>query len=103
MTRNGFSRTSGVRSTTVNGDAGQLPVGACAAPTNTMFQTPPAHEAQSVLRERNCCCVPDDTRPSTSESAMKPPLEYPPSENVSGPLTCIRLKLVPCDTAQISV
>src|SRR5580704_8043682 len=66
--RKGFSRTNGVRATFVYGGDGHSPGGGEITPTNTMFQFDPVQLPHSLLREIHCCCVPESTLPSTSES-----------------------------------
>jgi hypothetical protein len=76
-TRNGFSRTTGVRATLVKGGEGQPPAGGFFTPTNTIFQFEPFQLPHSVLRDIHCCCVPESTPPSTTVSAIHPPLAHP--------------------------
>src|SRR5580698_5562028 len=66
-----------------------------------MFHAPPVQLPNAVFLESHCCCVPEFARPSIFESAMNPPLDQPPSENVKSPLTWTRRNAVPCETAQI--
>src|SRR5215472_289063 len=68
-----------------------------------MFHAPPVQFPQSSFRESHCCWVPELTPSSILQSAMKPPLDHPPSEKVRFPFTCTRRNAVPCDTAQILV
>src|SRR6476659_1968904 len=102
MKRNGFSRMIGVLPTTVFGAPGHAAVGGLPSPTKTMFQTPPVQLPQSVFLVKNCCCDPELTCPSMSESTTNPPLEKPPSARASAPFTCTRRNEVPCETAQMS-
>src|SRR5579863_2707363 len=75
--RNGFSFTTGVRSTLVYGGLGHSPAGGFLTPTKTMFQFEPVQLPHSLLREMNCCCVPESTFPSIWLSAIQPPLAQP--------------------------
>lgn len=101
--RKGFSRTTGVRSTVVYGGLGKLVPGTPWLPTKTMFQLEPVQEPSWELRVSHCCWVPDLTWPSILVSAMKPPLDQPPSLSSRLPRTCIRRYEEACDTAQRSV
>src|SRR5438034_4359321 len=98
MNKYGFSRTTGVLSITVYGCCGQAPAGGLVVPTKTMFQFPPRQLPNSVFRENHCCCEPESTCPSILQSAMKPPLDQPPSERRTSPFTCVRRIAVPCET-----
>src|SRR5450755_2743114 len=102
MYKYGFSRTTGVSATTEYEFCGQLLVGAAWSPTNTSLYEPPFQVPRSVLRVKNCCCVPESMVPSIFVSAMKPPLAQPLSHRLIEPLTCTRRNEVPCDTPQIS-
>src|SRR5438128_2226952 len=64
-----------------------------------MFHDPPCQLERAEFLVRNCCCVPEERVASKTESAMKPPLDHPPSDSVIDPFTCMRRKLVACDTA----
>ena len=99
--RYGFSRTTGVRSITVYGFSGQSPFGGLIVPTKTMFQFPPRHSPNSVLRLNHCCCEPEVIMPSIFESARNPPLDQPPSQRLMSPLMCTRRIDTPCETAQV--
>src|ERR1700722_4119335 len=90
----------GVSGTTVYGLRGQVPLGGLVVPAKPMFQPPPSHPPHSVFLESHCCCDPELTWPSILQSAMKPPLDHPPSESLKSPFTCIRRSAVPCETAQ---
>src|SRR5438445_9336987 len=68
-----------------------------------MFHAPPFQLVRFVFRVRNCCCVPDLVSTSIFESAIYPPLDHPPSESASVPLTWMRRRCVACDTAQTFV
>src|ERR1051326_8745029 len=92
---------TGVCSITVYGGAGQRPSGGLPTPTNTIFQLAPFHLPHSAFRESHCCCDPELTWPSILQSAMKPPLDQPPSQRFKSPLTCTRRSAVACETAQI--
>src|SRR6516225_620329 len=91
-----------VLETTVYGEPGKLEsVGGLLlvklTPSNTMFQLPPDQPILE-LRVSHCCWLPEETVPSTLESAMKPPLVYPPLCERSTPfVTCTRRKAHPCD------
>src|SRR5580658_4663373 len=102
--RNGFSRTTGVSATLVYGGAGHSPAGGCGTPTKTMFQFEPVQLPHSLLREIHCCCEPEPTFPSTSESDIHPPLAHPLCWcSTRSPRMCIRRNGTACETAHCIV
>ena len=66
-----------------------------------MFQFAPFQLPHSAFLENHCCCEPEFTWPSILQSAIKPPLDQPPSQRLRSPLTCTRRNAVACDTAQM--
>src|SRR5689334_17440592 len=68
-----------------------------------MFQFEPVQLPHWVLRDNHCCWEPERTWPSITESAMKPPLDQPPSSSCRLPRTCILRYGAACDTAQRSL
>src|SRR5579862_8010558 len=98
--RKGFSRTTGVSAILVYGGLGHSPSGACTMPTNTMFQLEPVQVRHSLLREIHCCCEPESTLPSISESDIHPPLAQPRCWwRTRSPIMCMRRKGTACETA----
>jgi hypothetical protein len=89
--------------TRVYGGLGKLPAGAFVSPTNTMFQLDPVQLPISELRVSHCCCEPERTCPSILESAIRPPLDQPPSSRARLPRRCMRRYGAACDTAHRSV
>src|SRR5512141_1161951 len=86
---------------TVYGGLGHRPDGGFATPTKTMFQLAPVQVPHSLLRDNHCCCEPEFTRPSILQSAIKPPLDQPPSHRFRSPRTWTRRRAVACETAQM--
>src|SRR5580692_982074 len=84
----------------VYGRLGQAPCGGLVTPRKTIFQTPPFQRSQSEFLESHCCCEPEFTWPSISQSAMNPPLDHPWSQRFKFPFICVRRRAVPCETAQ---
>src|SRR3954451_14592806 len=76
--------------------------GAPWSPTKTMFQLEPDQLPICESRVRNCCWEPDWIWPSTFVSAMKPPLDQPPSSSARLPRTCMRRYGAAWETAQRS-
>src|SRR6266567_4744241 len=69
-----------------------------------MFQLEPVQLAHSALRESHCCCDPESTVPSMSESEIQPPLAQPRSWcSIRLPRTCMRRKATACETAHCVV
>src|ERR1017187_5087076 len=66
-----------------------------------MFHPPPVHWPNDAFLENHCCCDPESVRPSILESAIKPPLDHPPSDKFKSPFMWMRRNAVPCETAQI--
>src|SRR5579859_6958253 len=73
-------------------------------PTKTMFQFEPVQLFHSLFLEIHCCCEPESTFPSTSESDIHPPLAHPRFWcRTKSPFTCIRRNGIACDTAHCIV
>ena len=73
-------------------------------PTKTMFQLEPVQLPHSLLREIHCCCEPESTLPSMSESDIQPPLAQPPFWwSTRLPRMCMRRKGTACETAHCMV
>src|SRR5476649_821629 len=68
-----------------------------------MFQPLPVQLPNCELRVNHCCCPPELTWLSIFESAMKPPLDQPPSSRTRLPRTCMRRNGEACETAHFSV
>src|ERR1700677_3983513 len=98
--RKGSSRTTGVSAALVYGGSGHSPAGGFTTPTKTIFQFDPVHDFHSLFREIHCCCEPESTFPSVSESDIHPPLAQPRCWcSTISPRTCIRRNDTACDTA----
>ena len=67
----------GVRRFWCRAAVGHSPAGGLGTPTKTMFQLEPVQLRHSLLREIHCCCEPESTLPSMSESDIQPPLAQP--------------------------
>src|SRR5258708_522571 len=97
---------TGVLLITVYLEPGHVPEGGFETPTNTMFQFCPDQVCQTSFLESHCCWVLELTVASTLESARKPPLDHAEPfvfARFKLPLTCMRRRDVPWDTAQVMV